>query len=349
VHVVVPAGVDDQHRPSGGNVYDRRAVTELERLGWAVGRHEAPGAWPVPDDAARAALARHLDRLEDGSRVLLDGLVATSVPEVLVPEASRLRVSVLLHVPLADLHPGSVNAAREQAVLRAAARVVTTSDWSRRRVVHRYRLAGSRVHVAEPGVDEAAPVTGSEGGNRLLCVAAVTRTKGHDVLLRALRDVRDLDWTCVCVGSLLVEPDLVAALRRRLAADGLADRVSFAGVRTRGALAATYARADLLVAPSRVESYGMAATEALAHGIPVLASETGGLPDTLGRLPDGRVPGALVPPDDALGLGAAVRRWLTDPAWRRELRGAAAERRESLHPWRRTGDRLSAALLGAAS
>jgi glycosyltransferase involved in cell wall biosynthesis len=93
----------------------------------------------------------------------------------------------------------------------------------------------------------------------------------------------------------------------------------------------------------------MAATEALAHGIPVLASETGGLPDTLGRLPDGRVPGALVPPDDALGLGAAVRRWLTDPAWRRELRGAAAERRQSLHPWRRTGDRLSAALLEAAS
>ena len=57
VHVVVPEGIDDPARPSGGNAYDRRVCRELASIGWSVDEHAVPGGWPRPDAASCAALA----------------------------------------------------------------------------------------------------------------------------------------------------------------------------------------------------------------------------------------------------------------------------------------------------
>ena len=123
-----------------------------------------------------AALTRVIRGLPDGAVVLLDGLIASPAPEALVPHARRLRQVVLMHMPLGD--------GRERDVLEAATAVVTTSEWTRRRLEELYAL--QRVHVAEPGVDPADLAPGSAAGDALLCVAPVTRDKGHDVLLDAL-------------------------------------------------------------------------------------------------------------------------------------------------------------------
>ncbi|MGL5863690.1 MAG: glycosyltransferase family 1 protein, partial [Phycicoccus sp.] len=95
VHVVVPAGVDDPQRPSGGNTYDRRLCDGLSAQGWAVCERSVPGDWPRPDPADRAAVAEVLREVPSGGTVVLDGLVASTVPEVLVPESGRLRLVVL--------------------------------------------------------------------------------------------------------------------------------------------------------------------------------------------------------------------------------------------------------------
>ena len=97
VHFVVPAGIDDPARPSGGNTYDRRVRDGLTAAGWAVHVHEVSGT--------QAALADALARIPDGSVVLLDGLVASPAPEVLVPESRRLRLVALVHMPLGQAKP----------------------------------------------------------------------------------------------------------------------------------------------------------------------------------------------------------------------------------------------------
>ncbi|MET7966463.1 glycosyltransferase family 4 protein [Micromonospora sp. NPDC005305] len=341
VHVVLPGDIDDPASPSGGNGYDRRACHELAARGWTVREHPVPGGWPHPEPGDRAALAGVLAALPDGAAVLLDGLVASTVPEVLAPHARRLRLVVLVHLPREDEVEGRA--------LAAATAVVSTSEWTRRRLLDRYRLAADRVRVAPPGVDAAPVAAGSPEGTRLLCVAAVTPLKGHDVLAGALTRVADLPWTCDLVGPLTRDPDFVARLRRQLADTGLAGRVRLAGPLTGADVAAAYASADLLVLPSRRETYGMVVTEALARGVPVLASDTGGLPRTLGRSPDGDRPGLLVPPADPAALAGALRRWLTDPDLRDRLRRAARQRRDTLTGWAVTGDRLAAALKEATA
>jgi len=335
VHVVLPNDIDDPATPSGGNAYDRRVCAGLAASGWSVREHAVRGAWPVPSPTERADLARVLAAVPDDAVVLLDGLIASAVPDVLVPQARRLRLVVLVHMPLDDDAEGEA--------LCAATAVVTTSDWTRRRLLDRYPLRTDRVHVATPGTDPAPVAAGSDAGSRLLCVAAVTPHKGHDLLVEALATLPDLPWSCVCVGALNRAPDFVDRLRRQNS------RIQFAGPRTGAELDAAYASADLLVLASRGETYGMVVAEALARGIPVLATAVGGLSESLGCAPDGSLPGLLVEPGDPAALADAVRRWLSEPDLRVRLRRSARDRRATLTGWAVTAELVSGVLQGVAA
>jgi glycosyltransferase involved in cell wall biosynthesis len=183
----------------------------------------------------------------------------------------------------------------------------------------------------------------------LLCVAAVTPLKGQHRLVAALAGLAGRDWSLVCVGALTRDPDFAADLGRQVRAAGLADRISFAGPRTGPDLAATYAAADLLVHASRAETFGMVVTEALARGVPVLATAVGGLPEALGHAPDGERPGLLVPPDDPPALATALGRWLDEPELRHRLRVAARARRSTLTGWGVTSGLVARALTAAGA
>ncbi|WP_426561995.1 glycosyltransferase family 4 protein [Angustibacter sp. McL0619] len=342
LHVVVPQGIDDPAEPSGGNVYDRRICTGLAASGWSVRERDVPGHWPEPDDAARNALAESLRAIPDASVTLLDGLIASSTPQVLEPHADRLRMVVLVHTPLGQgLPPDAPVAVAERAALSAARAVVTTSHWTQRWLVETYGLPTGRVHVAEPGADVADLAPGTFAGGQLLCVGAVTPGKGHDVLVAALAAVADLPWRCLCVGPLTRDRGFAVQVDQQAQTDGIGDRVRFTGPRHGADLSASYAAADLLVLPSRAETYGIVVVEALAHAVPAVASDVGGVGEALGRGADGRRPGLLVAPDDHEALAAALRSWLVDPDLRFRLRRSARERRTTLTRWSQTTERLA--------
>jgi glycosyltransferase involved in cell wall biosynthesis len=307
------------------------------------------GSWPRPDETARDELARVLRDMPDGTVVLLDGLVACGVPEIVVPEAERLRLAVLVHLPLGDetgLDPvvAAELDAKERAVLRAVPAVIATSDWAVRRLVSHHGLAPDRVHVAAPGADIAPLASGTDGVSRLLCVAAVTPRKGQHRLVEALATVTDLPWSCSFVGGLGHDPEYVAGLRDLIDAYGLQDRLHLEGPQAGAELDASYASADLLVLASYAETYGMAVTEALARGIPVLATDVGGLAEAVGRAPDGGVPGILVPPEDPAALAAELRGWFGEADVRRRLKAAARGRRAALDGWATTARSLAGVL-----
>ncbi len=303
LHFVVPEAIDDPQRPSGGNVYDRRLVEELVAAGREVHEHRVAGQLDLAG-------------IPDGSTVLVDGLVA-SPAEAMLAEADRLRLVLLLHMAQAD-----------RQVLRAVDAVMTTSRWARQWVIEQHGLDPDRVLVAVPGVDPGPPVAGSAIGGNLLCVGPVTPDKGHDVLLAALGELRDLEWRCVCVGALDLDPTFVD----RLGGSGIADRVEFTGPVSQPRLEEIRSTTDLVVSASRNESFGMAVAEGLARGIPVVATEVGGQPEAVGATGAG----LFVPPGDVDALAAALRRWLTEPGLRERLRGAAADRRASLTTWAET-------------
>ncbi|MEU5882541.1 glycosyltransferase [Spirillospora sp. NPDC047279] len=331
-YVVLPGGAV----PSGGNVYDREVLRRMPAAVDIV----VPGRWPRPDATVRGRLAEALDGLPDDAVVLMDGLVACGVPEIVVPRARRLTLAVLVHLPLGDetgAPDGLIDC--EGETLRAVSAVVTTSRWAARRVTELHGLPAGRVHVVPPGVDPAPEAPGTENGARLLCVASLTPRKGHDVLIEALASVGDLAWDCLCAGPATADPEHAEWLRKLIEHHGLDRRIRLAGPYAGAELDAAYAEADLLVLPSRAETYGMVVTEALARGVPVLASDVGGVPEAIGG-----DAGLLVPPGDAGALAAALRRWLGDAGLRRRLRSAARDRRGTLGGWDETAVGVTAVL-----
>lgn len=341
-HLVVPGPLDQR---TGGYLYDRRIVEGLRARGREVRVHEVPGRFPDPDDEARTGLAQALDACPDGAVVVVDGLAGGALPDVLSPASDRLRLVALVHHPLADesgLDPDTAARFRtlEARTLQAVDGVVVTSPHTARRL-EELGVEPGRVRVVEPGTEPAAPAVGPGPGAppRLLTVGTVSPRKGHDVLVDALGRIREMDWVCVCAGSLSRAPDFAGEVRRRVGEAGLESRILFVGELDAEELEAAYASATLFVLASRFEGYGMALTEALARGLPVVATTGGAIP---GTVPSGA--GVLVPPGDADALAGALTRLLEDGSALGVLARGAREAAAAFPDWASRAPAFEAAL-----
>jgi glycosyltransferase involved in cell wall biosynthesis len=152
----------------------------------------------------------------------------------------------------------------------------------------------------------------------LLAVGAVVPRKGYDVLIEALGLLAALDWQLVIAGDCKRDRATAGELAATIARKHLEPRVCLAGAVNEHELAALYREADVFVLASRFEGYGMAYAEAIAHGLPVIGTRTGAVPDT--------VPadaGILVPPNDAAALAAALGAMIADAGLRERCSAAA--------------------------
>lgn len=335
VWFLVPEGVDDPARVSGGNVFDQRVRDELTQRDWTV------RMVPIGPDAAVADALAGVPR---HGLVMIDGLVAVRAACAIEEAAERLRIVVLAHMVIAGSAGADARAIDgERRALRRAHRVIVTSAWARAELIGRGLVAERRIVVAVPGSDDAPAAARSPSGGSLLCVGVVAPHKGQDMLVDALARLDPgLGWTCTIAGSLETEPEFAARLADQAAHAGLSERITWAGVLTGDELDAAYARADLLVAPSRSESYGMAVSDALRRGIPVIATRVGGLPEAV-EPGDAAV---LVSPDDPAALSDTLKGWLVDAALRGRLRSAARRLRSGRPRWTDTAETIQATLAG---
>lgn len=334
VWFVVPDGFDDADRVSGGNVYDQRVSAELRALGWDVRIVEVTAEAPAGTEL--------LEHIPDRSVVVVDGLIATGSPSAIEAACARMRVLVLAHMlaeAFADADPRAVES--EKRVLPRAHRVIAASAWLRDELARRGLSTPERLVVATPGSDEAATATGTAAGGSLLCVGVVAPHKGQDTLVEALTRLGDVPaWTCTFAGSASADSGFAEQIAAEASAAGLSDRITWAGVLTAGELDEAYTRADLLVAPSRTETYGIAIGDALSRGIPVIATSVGGIPEAA-QPPDAVM---LVPPGDPTALGDALRRWMDDPRLRASMTAAAQHAAPTRRRWSDTARTIHATL-----
>jgi glycosyltransferase involved in cell wall biosynthesis len=332
---------DDQ---TGGNVYNRALVAELRALGINVRLHKLAGPWPEGDASSHAKLARAL-RAEPAC--LVDGIVASGSPEVVAAAVeSGHAVTIVVHLPISDelgLEPMQRQryAALEAKAVQAASGVLCSSRWLAAELSRRY--GRSDVGVAIPGVMPAAPAQGSQdsGVPHILSLASLTPTKDQLTLAHALAQLADLPWTADLIGSDRPDPEYAARLRAEIVAAGLADRISVPGALAGSALDRKWEAADLLVLPSRTETYGLVVVEALARGIPAVVSAGTGAIEALqegATKHSTATPGTSVPVGDSASLAAVLRRWLTEPMLRRAWRQAALARRDTLPGWQQTAE-----------
>lgn len=330
---------------TGGYLYNRRIAEGLRGLGWLVRVLELDPSFPHPTPAALEHADRALAAVGAGTIAIVDSLALGAMPELIAREASRLPVVALVHLPLAatvglDRNTAARFEDAERRALRAAALVVVTGR-AALPLIARYGVAPSRVVVVEPGIDRSPLARGSHGGQplELLTVATLNPGKGHEMLLTALAAVPAPAWRLTCAGSLTRDPATANRVRATVATLGLEDRVSFVGDLDRPALAACYDAADAFVLATHQETYGMAVAEALAHGLPVVATMTGAIPELVGD-----DAGLLVPVGDGAAFAEALARVLGDAGLRARLAEGARRRRDQLPTWDEASRRMAAAL-----
>jgi glycosyltransferase involved in cell wall biosynthesis len=343
----VPGDLDT---PTGGYAYDKRMIAELGALGWRVQALNIGEGFPRPDDATRHKAGALLGAVPAGRAIVIDGLAFGVLPEV----AARLREShpliAMVHHPLALETGVTADEApklreSERAALACTRAVIANSQTTARALVADYGVPEDRITVAPPGTDRPAAIPSREehaGPVRLLAVGAIVPRKGYDVLVTALDTLRTLDWRLTVVGDAR-DPDAARALKAQIADAGLGERIEFAGAVARDRLPALCAAADVFVLPSRYEGFGMAYAEAIAHGLPVIGTTAGAIPDTVP--PEA---GVLVRPDDASALAAALRRLIADTAARTRLAAGARAAAETLPTWRGSAEKFAAAIARGA-
>ena len=345
VHLVIPGRLDTL---TGGYGYDRRIVAGLRERDWKVTVHELDDSFPLPDDAARAQAASALAAIPDRAIVVVDGLALGALPDEIQPHATRLRLVALVHHPLAaetglDANVAAQLEVSERRALEHVRHVVVTGA-ATATLLRGYGVMPARITVINPGTDPAAPARGSSGSDvQLLCVAGLIPRKGHDVLFRALAQVPQQNWRLTCVGSVGRDAATVQRLRAQLAASGLDDRVSLAGEMNGSALESVYDSADVFVLATLYEGYGMVVAEALARGLPVVATSTGAIADLVEP-----AAGVLVPPGDSTALAEALARVIGDGAYRARLAEGARAAGDRLPTWEESSAKMAATLAALA-
>ena len=328
---------------SGGYEYDRRVIAHAPEFGVTLDVVSLPGGWPHPsaDDLTRTR-ARLAATPRDAT-LLIDGLALGAMPPDLVRALDR-RLVALVHHPLgleAGLSPerAAELLENERAVLALVDRIVVASPHTAALLARDFHVAAERIAVAEPGTEPAPRARGSQGPPRLVAVGSILPRKGYLDLAAALAGLRDLDWSLDVAGSLAPSPETVAKLRAALDSAGLAHRVTLHGAVGKDALESLYARADLFVMPSLYEGYGMALAEAMARGLPIVATRAGAAADTA---PDEAA--LKVGPGDPVALAEALRRAIGDRELRARLAEASWRAGQQLPRWRDTARRVVEAI-----
>jgi glycosyltransferase involved in cell wall biosynthesis len=314
---------------TGGYLFDRHIVEGLRARGRLVRLIELAARDPRTDEAALAAIT-------DGTPTVVDGLVLTNLAEVVVAHARRLRLIALVHGPLAH-EAGLSSAAAQRAAEREAAllvrlRGVLCASRKTAAAIASYGVSPDRIAIVPPGTAKPNQHPRPRRGpvRQLLCVANLVPLKGHGVLVAALAQLRDLDWTLLCIGSLDRDRATTDEVRQTIAAAGLERRITLAGERAPAAVAAAYGAADAFVLPSFHEGYGMVYAEAMANGLPVIATTAGAVPETVPLSA-----GLLVPPGDPAVLAQAVRRVIADPVLAARLAAGSRAAGARLPDWPR--------------
>lgn len=338
LHLACPGAID---QPTGGYRYDAAIVRELRAAGHDVLVHELAGRHPLADDAARAA-ARDCLAAAHGGILVVDGLALPAFAGLL--DDTTTPVVALIHHPLAletgiDAGARRHFAALEPRLARAARGVIVTSP-ATVPAIRAMGVAGARIATVTPAIHRAALRSRRETTTRaLLCVASLTARKGHLVLVAALAALRGLRWRLTCIGPTALDPATTSRVRAAISLRRLQGRIRLVGARPPQVVRDAYRRADLFVLPSYYEGYGMAFAEAIAAGLPVIASGAGAVATTV---PPGA--GRLVRTGDPKALARCLRRVLQQATARRRLRQGAVSMARRFPDWAAQARRFAAAV-----
>ena len=230
---------------------------------------------------------------------------------------------------------GAIFTTAERLVSRWTRAIICVCEYERQLAIKKHVGTEQNLFVVHNGVRDVGAGLRAETGRspvRICSVARLDSPKDHSTLLRALAELRSETWELDLVG----EGPLKRALRKHAAELGISERVHFMGYQSDPA--STLAKAQIFVLASRSEAFPRSILEAMRAGLPVIASDVGGVSEAV--IPG--VNGLLVPPQNPQALRSAIGKMLESASYRQELGNAGRQAFEAQFQVRAMVDKTEA-------
>ena len=283
LHFFIPGDINTL---TGGYIYDKRIAEGLRFKAHDVQVHILAGDFPFPSPESRKVCLESMTIIPKNEAIIIDSLVFGAIPELLREIKQYHPIIALVHLPL------SVNselAGNNQTMIRkleeeafSYADLIIVSSSFTKNLIEQAGINPDLIKVVIPGVE---PNTKKQNYSilprKLITISNYTRNKGYLLLVDALSGLKHLDWTLDCYGDDSFDPEYVKEISEMIEGNKLTGRIFLHSSISGMELSNAYVNSDALIHPSEFESYGMVLTEALAHGIPVVASTGGAVTQTV--------------------------------------------------------------------
>ena len=341
----------DLNSPTGGYAYDRRIIAGLKSLGWEIELISLGDGYPFPNPAQAEQAKEQLQGLTPGVPMVIDGLALGALPEVATCVAEYHPLIALIHHPLAfefglSEEQATLLKQSETEALRHANKVIANSPATARDLNRHYGVTMDRIDVVLPGTDcvsrtEPKRQSSADASNevRLLSVGSIIPRKGFPDLIEALAPLADLPWTLSIAGDTTRNYSAFNQLISDIARFGFEGRVQVLGAVSDAELISLYTQADVFVLASLFEGYGMVYAEAMAYGLPIIATRGGAIPDTVPS-----EAGLLVSPGDIPALTLALKTVIEDAPYRARLSSGALRAAAQQPTWDQAAAQFAVAL-----
>ena len=341
----------DLNSPTGGYAYDRRIIAGLKSLGWEIQLIGLGEDYPFPNSSQTEQAKEQLQRLTPGMPMVMDGLALGALPDVAACVAEHHPLIALIHHPLAfefglSKEQAALLKQSETEALRHASGIIANSPATARDLHRHYGVPFDRIDVVLPGTDRSVhqrersqTANGNRDAVRLLSVGSIIPRKGFHDLLAALAPLADLPWTLSIAGDTTRNAGAFEELIGDITRFGFEGRVQVLGAVSDSELDSLYTHADAFVLASLFEGYGMVYAEAMAYGLPIVATSGGAIPDTVPS-----EAGLLVSPGDVPALTLALKTVIEDAPYRARLSSGALRAAAQQPTWEQAVGQFATAL-----
>lgn len=337
----------DLNAPTGGSRYDREILKRF--VNHQINAHliSVSHTYPYPTLDDRIKTAARISACPC-ALLLIDGLAFGAFSDIEFAAITKPLI-VLLHHPLADETGLSANVAQqfyeqEKNNLGMAHKVIVTSHATKQRLINAYHVRDNKISVAEPAITRphrlAHQKSKSQGETCLmLAVGSISPRKNYSFIINVLSQINtNRSWLLNIAGRCDDEQE-TQKLAMLIKALGLEKHIRLLDAVSEPMLQTLYQDSDFLLFPSLYEGYGMALTEALSYGLPIIASIH--IPAVSGLEGEGVL---LIDPDKTALWVETIEQWMNNPVAFSKAVQTAKSLAKTLPDWDQTTHNIVQAL-----
>jgi len=341
LHFLIPGDIDTL---SSCYIYDKRLVEGLKKKGHDVEVYRLGDDFPFPSEDSLNHCHKVIKSIPSAEPIIIDSLAFGTIPSILKEVSATNPIVALIHLPLSmdpnySAYQRTLFTSPEMEAFSLATKFVVSSEYTFE-ILLNLGIEAHKINLIIPGIDHFPQKKNyPEKPAKLLSIANLCRSKDHAILVRALTALKDKDWVLHCYGNLDMDRDCLADFQAMIRKNSLQKKILVHATISGKELSDAYLDADLFVHPSDFEIYGMALAEALAHGIPVIASTGGGICKTVPAKM-----GQFFKPSDVYGLQSILEELFENPDVYKKLYTQALTFAKNAQTWEKSADLFEEAI-----